>query len=70
MREKIFQHNRFKISVIITNFAVADRHAEALVWGNVERDVVNIHKKAFIRADSWLLEILAKFHTYVKIEQR
>ena len=24
------------------------------------------HKKAFIRADSWRSEILAKFHTYVK----
>ena len=43
------------------NFATADRHADHACWerlnrspvrGKAERDVVKIHKKAFIRADS------------------
>ena len=48
----VFQHNRLKILEIIANFAVADRLAEASVWGHARRDVMNLHKKAFIRADS------------------
>lgn len=52
MLDYVFQHSRIKISGIIANFAVADRLAEAPVWGKAERDVVKIHKKAFIRADS------------------
>lgn len=54
----------------------ADRSAEAPVRGNAGRDaaipacrsgiVGYMIKKAFIRADSWLLEILAKFRVYVK----
>ncbi len=70
VRIYVFQHNSLQISGIITNFAVADRLAEAPVWGQARRDVVNIHKKAFIRADSCPLGILAKFILVTRIEQR
>ncbi len=36
----------------LCKFAVAGRLAEAPIWGQAERVVVNILKKAFIRADS------------------
>ena len=53
---------------IFCTFTVADRLAEAPVWGLAERDVVKIHKKAFIRADSCPLGILAKFILVTRIE--
>ena len=51
---KYFSHseNFFVDLKFFYNFAIADRIAEAPVWGLAERDVVKIHKKAFIRADS------------------
>jgi len=49
------------------NFADADRHAEAPVWGYERRDVKLNIKKAFIRAYSWQAEILAKFRLESRI---
>ena len=36
------------------------------VWGKRSGFADDIFKKAFIHADSWLVEILAKFHIHVK----
>ena len=36
------------------------------IKGANRRVRIDIHKKAFIRADSWQPEILAKFHIHVK----
>ncbi len=47
-----FSPKLLRISKISCIFATADRFAEAPVKGQVRRDVVNIKKKAFIRADS------------------
>ena len=58
-----------------SNFAFADRFANhtswvrfaepSPVWGCAERDVVEIHKKAFIRADSWPSEMSRKLFFYL-----